>query len=178
MGSRSNWYSSPTIGLRTPISEAEEIKRDFGHASEFGQSSADTLEIASIGGRSVRTIESDLLSRIIHARVEEIFGLIRKELEASGMLKLLSGGVVLTGGTALLDGIVEVAEKQLGLPVRIGYPREMDGITDIKSPVYATGTGMMLLSTSRQRHGYKTSGSKKYIWGFGDRMKQWFAEAF
>jgi cell division protein FtsA len=170
--------SDIAIGIRTPISEAEEIKKNFGHASPSTADYKETIEVASIGEKGKRTISKNTLSQIIEARVEETFNLIQKELAASGFMEFLSAGTVLTGGVALLNGISEKAEKILGMPVRIGYPHGITGINDVRNPMYSTGVGLILFIARGYMNDVNTNGTRRTLWKIGGKIKQWFAEAF
>jgi cell division protein FtsA len=170
--------SDIAIGIRTPISEAEEIKKNFGHASLSTADYKETIEVASIGEKGKRTISKNTLSQIIEARVEETFNLIQKELAASGFMEFLSAGTVLTGGAALLNGISEKAEKILGMPVRIGYPHGITGINDVRNPMYSTGVGLILFIARGYMNDVNTNGTRRTLWKIGGKIKQWFAEAF
>jgi cell division protein FtsA len=104
----------------------------------------ETMEVPSVGGRAPRVIERRLLTEIIEPRVEEIFAVLRKRIEDTGLLEQLSAGVILTGGAVLLEGMPEFAEEILGMPVRIGFPTGVKGITQlVHGPQYATGVGLV-----------------------------------
>jgi cell division protein FtsA len=133
------------IGLRTPVDEAEKIKKKFGCALSKMVGANETIEVPSVGGRKPRTLLRKTLADIIEPRVEEIMTLIHEEIRKSGYEKLLASGVVLTGGCANLDGIVEMAEGVFSLPVRKGYPIGIGGLVDVvNNPIYATGVGLIL----------------------------------
>ena len=170
--------SDIAIGIRTPISEAEALKQAFGNALPLTEDCEKTIEVPSIAENEITTITKNTLYQIIEARVEETLTLIHKELFTSGFFELLSAGVVLTGGTALLKGISEKAERMLELPVRIGYPHGISGINDVRSPTYSTGVGLVLFMAHGFMNDFNINGNKKNIWKVGEKMKQWFAEAF
>ena len=170
--------SDIAIGIRTPLAEAEEIKRDFGYACLEKAGGDETIEIACIGNGARRAVSKNTLAQIIHARIEETLGLVQTELAASGYRESLSAGVVLTGGTALLSGISDLANEKLGMPVRIGYPSSIAGINDIRSPLYAAAAGMILFAARGAAHELGVNGKGKTLLDFGGKMKQWFVEAF
>jgi cell division protein FtsA len=133
------------IGLRTPVEEAEKIKKKYGCALSKMVGANETIEVPSVGGRKPRTLMRKTLADIIEPRVEEIVSLIYEEIRKSGYEKLLASGVVLTGGCANLEGIVELAEGVFSLPVRKGFPTGIGGLIDVvNNPIYATGVGLIL----------------------------------
>lgn len=133
------------IGLRTPQESAEQIKKRFGAASLNSEFMDEMIEVPSIGNRPDRVLKRQILAEILEPRVRETFELIAKEIERVRLSELLASGIVITGGSALLPGIAEIAEEIIGLPVRLGIPRGVGGLMDVvKSPVYATAVGLVL----------------------------------
>src|SRR5215218_5137101 len=131
-------------GLRTPMGEAERLKRNSGCALGRMVSDDEEIEVPGVGGHMPRKTARRVLSDIIEPRVEEIFAVLRKRIEDTGLLEQLSAGVVLTGGAVLLDGMTEFAEEILGMPVRLGLPVGVRGITQlVAGPQYATGVGLV-----------------------------------
>jgi cell division protein FtsA len=131
-------------GLRTPMAEADRLKRLSGCALGRLVSDDEEVEVPGVGGQKPRRTPRRVLSDIIEPRVEEIFAVVRKRIEDTGMLEQLSAGVVLTGGSVLLEGTQELAEEILGMPVRIGFPTGVRGITQlVHGPQYATGVGLV-----------------------------------
>jgi len=134
-----------TIGLRTPFPEAEKIKKRYGCAMSTMTRSDETIEVPRTGGRKQSIVSRQVLTGIIEPRVDEILRLVERELDKSGYKALLASGAVLTGGTALLEGLPEMAEQILELPVRRGIPSGISGLVDVvNSPIYATGVGLVL----------------------------------
>jgi cell division protein FtsA len=175
--------SDIAIGLRTPLAEAEELKCDSGTAFRIKMRQNDTMEVVSIGDAGSRTVSKETLCQIIHARVEETFQLVKKELVQAGCLEGLSSGVVLTGGTAMLSGICQVAQQVLGVPVRVGYPRGVREMGDVYHPMYAGAVGLVYLAgreddKSKTKKTASAGSGAPSSWGIGGKMKQWFAEAF
>ncbi len=170
--------SDIAIGLRTPISTAEEIKKNFGRIYPSETVEDENIEVSGISETDTRTFSINTLYQIIEARVEETLGLIQKELKDSGLMEFLSAGAVLTGGSALLNGMSETAEKILGLPVRIGHPHGISGINDVRNPAYSTGVGLILFTAHGYMNDFNSNISGKTFWKAGQKMKQWFAEAF
>src|SRR5690349_12973383 len=138
-----------SAGLRTPMGEAERIKRNFGCALGRMVGDEEEIEVPGVGGHAPRKAARRVLSDIIEPRVEEIFALVRKRIEDTGLLEQLSAGAVLTGGAVLLEGMSEFAEEILGMPVRLGVPVGVRGITQlVAGPQYATGVGLVQYGAS------------------------------
>jgi len=132
------------IGLRTPFTTAEEMKIKQGHARPASINPNESIDVAMFGEGERQRVSRQFLSKIIEARVEEIFDLILQEIKRSGYDGLLPAGVVLCGGTADLAGIRDLARDVLNLPVRIGAPHDLQGLVDILgSPAYATSVGLL-----------------------------------
>ena len=169
------------VGLRTPMAEAEKIKQKYGCclASMIGKD--ETIEVPSVGGRNPRILSRQLLAEILEPRVEEIFSLVNREIVKSGFEDMIASGVVITGGSTILEGMPELAEQVFNLPVRRGVPQEIGGLVDVvNSPVYATGVGLVV-------YGSKNVGISEFPTAQSDenlfrrvsrRMKEWFGEFF
>ncbi|HMJ51526.1 MAG TPA: cell division protein FtsA [Polyangiaceae bacterium] len=148
-----NVTNDVAAGLRTPMGEAERLKRNFGCALGRMVADEEEVEVPGVGGHAPRRAARRVLSDIIEPRVEEIFALVRKRIEDTGMLEQLSAGVVLTGGAVLLEGMSEFAEEILGMPVRIGYPVGIKGITQlVQGPQFATGVGLVKFGAQALAH--------------------------
>jgi cell division protein FtsA len=134
-----------TVGLQTPIEEAELIKKQAGTALVEGVGEDEKIEVATIGGDEKKTVSKKKLAKIIEPRVEELLDLAMQEVEDAGYRDLVPAGLVLTGGTSLLDGIAEFAQQRYGIPVRRGkIPQGIHGLRDIvESPIYATSIGLL-----------------------------------
>jgi cell division protein FtsA len=142
------------IGLRTPQAEAESIKKEYGCASSSLVKKDETIEVPSTGGREGRILSRQILSEIIEPRVEEIFNMIKREMEISGFYDLISSGIVLTGGTSLMEGMTVVSERIFKLPTRIGFPKKVGGLVDVvKSTTFATGVGLVLYGNDFLKEG-------------------------
>jgi len=165
-------------GLRTPVSEAEKIKKEHGCASTSLVNKDESIEIQTVGGRAARTISKHAVAQIIEPRVEEILLLAQREIVKSGYETLLASGVVLTGGTSLLKGIAEVAEQIFNMPVRIGTPMNIGGLVDaVNSPIYATGVGLIFYGLRNQsRNGFNIRGNANIFEKIIEKMKSWFQE--
>jgi len=141
-----NFTNDIAVGLRTPIPEAEKIKKKFGCVSSPIEDEQETIEVPSVGrGKKPRILSRQILADIIQPRAEEIFRLVDNDIKRMGYEKSLNSGVVLTGGTALLDGLEEIAEEIFDLPVRRGDPSGVGGLVDrVSTPDYATAVGLIL----------------------------------
>jgi len=132
------------VGMRTPQHEAEKLKIRYGCALAALVKPDETIEVPGIGGRKPRVVPRRLIAEIIEPRVEEIFSLIQREVMKSGFQDLLSGGVVITGGSTLLEGMAELAETVFEMPVKRGVPQGVGGLKDVvNSPKFATGVGLL-----------------------------------
>ncbi len=152
------------IGLRTPDYQAERIKKEHGCALPSRLAHDEEIEVPSVGGRPPRVLSRQMLAEIIEPRMEEIFTLIRREIQKSGMEDLLPAGVVLTGGASILEGIEELAERVLQLPVRRGVPGGIGGLVDmVNGPMFSTAVGLVFFAMragDRSRRGWLASGVK------------------
>jgi cell division protein FtsA len=161
------------IGLRTPASEAEKIKIKYGCALSSLVKHEETLDVPSVGGRPPRLLSRQILCEIIEPRVEELFGMVQQRLKKTGFEDMFASGVVLTGGTALMEGAQDAAERYLGLPIRRGAPRNIGGLMDVvNSPIYATGVGLVIYAAENQREAprkFRSGGSVK-------RFMKWLGE--
>lgn len=134
------------VGLRTPMREAERIKRRYGCAKAGHVDRNETIEVPSMGGREPRILSRRVLCEIIEPRVEELFRMVRREIQKSGHDDLIASGIVITGGATLLEGMPESAEEVIGVPVRRGIPEGIGGglVQMVRSPIHATGIGLLL----------------------------------
>jgi len=134
-----------TVGLQTPIEEAERIKKLYGTCLVDAVGDDEKIEVATLGGEGTRQVSRKKLAKIIEPRVEEILDLAMQEVEEAGYRDLIPAGMVLTGGTSLLHGIVEFAQRRYGIPVRRGsVPKNVHGFQEIvESPIFATGVGLL-----------------------------------
>jgi len=168
-----------SIGLRTPINAAEQIKREWGVALSELVSPDEVIEVPSVGGRSPTQIPRQILAEIIQPRMEEIFILVKNELERHEFRNMLAGGVVLTGGASILDGSEKLAEQIFEMPVRIGIPTGIGGLLDeISSPEYATGVGLVLYGLNTQPIRLMENRGTGLFSNIKKRMADWFGEFF
>jgi cell division protein FtsA len=166
------------VGLRTPLEAAEGIKKRYGCALPALVGDDDTMEVSSVGGREPRILARKLLTEIVEPRIEEIFEHVRREILRSGYWDSMAAGVVLTGGSTIMEGVPEIAESVLGLPARRGSPGGVGGLTDVvKSPMYSTGVGLVLFG-ARGEHVSVRPMSAEQGEGVWRRMRSWIGEMF
>jgi cell division protein FtsA len=173
-----NITSDIAIGLRTPLDQAEEIKRRHSSAVLTRSDEGQLIEVQGVGGRPVRKIPREQLASIVGPRMEEIFSFAHREIKKSGFNDLVGAGIVLTGGGALMPGTIELAEQVFGMPAKIGVPDSYGGLIDAETaPMFATGIGLMLYgieNPERKEWGNASSnGFMDRVWG---RMKRWFED--
>ena len=165
------------VGIRTPRNEAELIKKKYGCAMRSQITKDEIIEVPGVGGRKTQNISRHILAEIIESRLEEMFTLIHNEVVRSGNAEMVGSGIVLTGGTVLIDGIAELAESIFNMPVRRGIPQHIGGLVDVVSnPMYSTGVGLVIFgSQQHQNNRFKIREQNIYS-KVRDRMKDWFAD--
>ena len=165
--------------LRTPTKEAEELKLRHGCALRQLANPNDVVEVPGVGERGPRKLSRQMLAEVIEPRVEELYTLVQAELRRSGFEELLSSGIVVTGGTALLAGIVELGEEVFHLPCRVGIPAYTGGLADVvRSPRYATAVGLLLEGRDNWLREESMRNQVRGIGGVAERMKLWFKANF
>jgi cell division protein FtsA len=169
------------VGLRTPIPDAERLKKKFGCALASMIDEDTTIEVPSVGGRKPRLLSLGVMAEILQPRAEEIFTLIREEVARAGFERSLNAGIVLTGGGAILPGVTEVAEQVFDQPVRLGPPTGIDGLIEPDAaPQFAVAIGLAMYG-GRNRPPRQRVSLRLPVGGFtrmGDRFKAWFSEIF
>jgi len=170
-----NFTNDIAVGLRTPIPEADKIKKKFGCVISPVTDEQETIEVPSVGkGRKPRVLSRQLLADIIEPRAEEIFRFVDSDIKRMGFEKSLNSGIVLTGGTALLEGLEEVAEEIFDVPVRRGDPTGVGGLVDrVATPDFATAVGLLHYGHGQIRDKGATKDRKK---GLFARFKDIFKE--
>ncbi len=159
------------VALRTPTQHAEDIKVRHGCALSSRGVSED-IEVPSIGERPARRLSRQTLAEVVEPRYEELLNLLQGELRRSGFEDLVAGGVVLTGGAAKMDGLMELAEDVFHMPVRLGVPQYVAGLEDtIADPAYAAGVGLLIYA---QQHRFASGSEYAETQGFWGRMRKWF----
>jgi len=170
-----NFTNDIAVGLRTPIPEAEKIKKKFGCIASPVSDDQESIEVPAVGrGRKPRVLSKQLLADIIQPRAEEIFRLVDNDIKRMGYEKSLNSGMLLTGGTALLDGLEEVAEEIFDLPVRRGDPTGLGGLIDrVSTPDFATVVGLILYGHQQLQDKGQSKDRGK---GLMSKIKDWFKE--
>jgi cell division protein FtsA len=166
------------MALRTPTQDAEEIKRRYGCALRSMADPADEFEVPGLGERGPRKLSRHALAEVIEPRVDELYQLVQQALRQSGYEELLSSGIVLTGGSSVMQGMIELGEEIFHMPIRVGIPKYVGGLSNVvQSPRYATAIGLLLEGvTQRQRQQQSQSGgSVKQVLR---RMREWFQGNF
>jgi len=174
-----NLTNDIAFGLRTPMAAAEQIKERYGCALSEMVSPEETIEVPSVGDREPRRLSRQVLAEICEPRVEEILVLIDQELSRSGFKNKIAAGVVLTGGTSLIEGLQELGEQIFNLPCRIGYPREVGGLKDVvNSPVFATATGLLMYGAEKEggELNFRIRDDKKVFNRILGKMRKWFVD--
>jgi len=172
-----NLTNDIAVGLRAPLPEAEKIKIKYGSCVAKNIGKDEMIEVPGMGGRTPRKLSRQILGEILEPRMEEIFTLIKREIYRAEMENLIPSGIVLTGGSALLNDVTEIAESVFNLPTRLGKPMGIGGLVDVvNNPMYATGVGLVI-------YGAKNQTRKKFRIRDGNifnrvmsRMKKWFSE--
>jgi len=168
------------VSMRTPTQYAEDIKIKYACALSQLANPDETIEVPSVGDRPPRRLARQTLAEIVEPRYEELFGLVRDELRRAGLEESVATGIVLTGGSAKMEGAVELAEEVFHMPVRLGVPQYVSGLVDVVSnPIHATGVGLLLYAKSnldmqRTEAPLLAGGMKSII----ERMKTWFQGNF
>ena len=138
------------MALRTPTQNAEEIKIKYACALASMAGENETIKVPSVGEREDRSLSRQALAEVVEPRYEELFTLIQTELRRSGFEELIAAGIVLTGGTSKMEGVVELAEEIFHMPVSIGKPKNVSGLSDIvRNPIYATAVGLLQYGASQ-----------------------------
>jgi len=166
------------MALRTPTQEAEELKLRHGCSLRQLADAQEMIEVPGVGDRPPRELSRQTLAEVIEPRVEELYSLVQKVLRESGYEELLSSGIVLTGGSSVMHGMVELGEEIFHMPVRLGVPRYTGGLSDvIRSPRYSTAVGLLLDGKARTERGLhaRQGGSFKQVLS---RMREWFGRNF
>src|SRR5467141_530806 len=167
------------VSMRTPTHHAEDIKIKYACALSQLANPDETIEVPSVGERPARRLARQTLAEIVEPRYEELFALVRDELRRAGLEESVATGIVLTGGSAKMEGAIELAEEVFHVPVRLGIPQAVRGLTDVvRNPIYSTGVGLLLYARDNVRpahRGHSLGGNAKSVF---ERMRSWFQGNF
>jgi cell division protein FtsA len=167
------------VALRTPTQHAEEIKIKYACALTQMASAEESIEVPSVGDRPPRRLARHTLAEVVEPRYEELLTLIQAELRRSGFEDLITAGIVLTGGSAKIEGLVDLAEEVFHMPVRLGVPQYVTGLVDVvRNPIFATGVGLLLFGHHNRDQRSLDAGLGKGVRGVWERMKGWFQGNF
>lgn len=167
------------VAFRTPVQSAEDIKINLGSATTFMASANEVVEIPLVDGREPKKITTQALAEVIEPRVTELFELIRNELQRSRMGSTIASGVVITGGSSMMRGMVNLGEKVFNMPVRIGIPRDVDGLLQVvENPRYATGIGLLKMAKDEIDSGHNKWPGGNSVIDLFKKMKMWFQGNF
>jgi len=167
------------VSMRTPTQYAEDIKIRYACALSQLANPDESIEVPSVGERPARRLARQTLAEIVEPRYEELFNLIREELRRSGFEEVIAAGIVLTGGSARMEGAIELAEEIFHVPVRLGLPGQVKGLGDVvRSPIYATGVGLLLYARENSAPASRAALLGGNVAGVLDRMKNWFKGNF
>ena len=167
------------MALRTPTQHAEEIKIKYACALTQLARVDETIKVPSVGDRPPRDLSRQALAEVVEPRYDELFTLVQAELRRSGFEDLIPAGIVLTGGTSKMEGVVELAEEIFHMPVRVGLPQTVAGLTDIvRNPIYSTGVGLLQYGATRQEDGPGRGGKVAAKAGAWTRFRGWLQNNF
>ena len=161
------------MALRTPTQHAEEIKIKYACALAKLAGPDETIKVPSVGDRAPRDLSRQALAEVVEPRYEELFNLVAAEIKRSGFEDIIAAGIVLTGGTSKMEGVVELAEEIFHMPVRLGAPQNVKGLKDIvNNPIYSTGVGLLQYGIAQQE--MPAGKVREPREGFFMRLKKWF----
>jgi cell division protein FtsA len=167
------------VSMRTPTQYAEDIKIRYACALSQLANPDESIEVPSVGDRPARRLARQTLAEIVEPRYEELFNLIREELRRSGFEEVIAAGIVLTGGSARMEGAIELAEEIFHVPVRLGLPGQVKGLSDVvRSPIYSTGVGLLLYARENSAPASRAAALGGNVAGVFERMKSWFKGNF
>ena len=167
------------IALRTPTAAAEELKKRYACALRQLAAADESIEVQSVGERPPRKLSKQTLAEVVEPRVEELFELIKMDLRRNGFEYLIRSGIVLTGGSSKMEGMIELAEEVFHVPVRLGMPKYLGGLSEVvKNPIYSTGVGLVQFGHGNQNMQRKTATKESKISVVWHRVKHWFQGNF
>ncbi len=168
------------VALRTPTQYANDLKIKYACALRQLATGDETIEVPSVGDRAPRRLARQTLAEVVEPRYEELLGLVQAELRRAGFEEICAAGIVLTGGSSKMEGVIELAEEIFHMPVRLGVPQHVSGLVDvIRNPIHATGVGLLLFGLKQQQSSFSShqleEDSGDSVW---KKMKSWFQGNF
>jgi cell division protein FtsA len=163
------------VSMRTPTQYAEDIKVRYACALSQLANPDESIEVPSVGDRPARRLARQTLAEVVEPRYEELFGLIRDELRRSGFEEVIAAGIVMTGGSARMEGAIDLAEEIFHVPVRLGLPQQVKGLAEVvQNPIYSTGVGLLLYARENTRGAARGRALPVNVNGIFERMQSWF----
>ncbi len=163
------------MALRTPTAHAEELKIKYACALAQLAGAEETVKVPSVGDRPPRSLSRQALAEVVEPRYDELFTLVQAELRRSGLEELVAAGIVLTGGTSKMEGVIDLAEEIFHMPVRLGMPHGIQGLSDIvNNPIYSTGVGLLLYGLQQQDN--RQGAGKVASNGWLGRIRKWLQD--
>jgi cell division protein FtsA len=167
------------VALRTPTQYANDIKIRYACALRQLANPEETIEVPSVGERPPRKLSRQTLAEVVEPRYEELLSLVQSELRKSGFEEMIAAGIVLTGGSSKMEGVVELAEEVFHMPVRLGLPQYVSGLSDVvRNPIHSTGVGLLLFGNQHRDSGTSHLVMEGGVRGLFERMKSWFQGNF
>ena len=167
------------VAFRTPTQSAEDIKIKHGCALRQLADAREVVEVPGVDGREARQLSLQTLAEVIEPRVVELYELVLQELRRSGMEEMIASGIVITGGSAMMRGMLELGEEIFHMPVRMGMPRYVGGLSEVVSnPRYATGVGLILMGKQQLERHLTVQMESSSVGRVFDKMKSWFQGNF
>jgi cell division protein FtsA len=169
------------VSMRTPTHYAEDIKVRYACALSQLANADESIEVPSVGERPARRLARQTLAEVVEPRYEELFGLVRDELRRSGFEEIIAAGIVLTGGSARMEGAIDLAEEVFHMPVRLGLPQQQQvkGLAEVvQNPIYSTGVGLLLHARENAQGASRGRSLPTNVQGIFNRMQSWFKGNF
>jgi cell division protein FtsA len=169
------------VSMRTPTHYAEDIKVRYACALSQLANSDESIEVPSVGERPARRLARQTLAEVVEPRYEELYGLVRDELRRSGFEEIIAAGIVLTGGSARMEGAIDLAEEVFHMPVRLGLSQQqhVKGLAEVvQNPIYSTGVGLLLYARENAQGASRGRGLPTNVQGIVSRMQSWFKGNF
>jgi len=167
------------VALRTPSQYANEIKMNYACALRQLTNPDEMIEVPGVGDRASRQLKRETLAEVVEPRYDELLNLVLAELTRSGFYEMCAAGIVLTGGSSKMEGVIELAEEIFHMPVRLGMPQHVTGLVDVvKNPIHATGVGLLIFGSQQQSSEFSDNTDDSNETGLFTKMKSWFQGNF